>query len=156
FSMERGQPHVGHVADATLTGIAATALRRADRACRLLTAATMNPAGRYLMRCGGVVLASVIGLVLAAGVARAEEVSCAEQGGVEAEQAYQHCIGEGGSEADCKDAAAQTFQSCTENNCANQPQDCQAKCEDVATHVQNECLEKCTEGDCASICQQAH
>jgi hypothetical protein len=98
------------------------------------------------------------GLMVTTRPARAEEGSCSQQCGAEAEQAYQACIDDGGGEEDCKAAAAQTFKSCMDANCQEgQPGDCTAKCEDVATQVQNECLQKCDLVDgCDTKCQGAH
>ncbi|HXJ36202.1 MAG TPA: hypothetical protein VMS22_19390 [Candidatus Eisenbacteria bacterium] len=110
------------------------------------------------MRIGRIVVTAAFGLLLAARGAVAEDRPCAEQCGVQAEQAFQTCIEQGGSDEDCKAAAAQTFQTCVDTNCQTPPAgDCQSKCEESATGVQNKCLANCDAGDaCADICQHAH
>jgi hypothetical protein len=109
------------------------------------------------MRSGRTLIVSLLA-ILAVRVALADEKdSCAAQCGMDAEQSYRQCVDDGGSETDCKAAARATFQACIESSCDDgAPQDCQGKCEDVAAHVEDECLEKCGDGeDCAETCAQA-
>ena len=100
----------------------------------------------------GLFLLAMFALVGTNRVGAAFEIPCAQQCGMEAEQAYHQCREQGGDEDECKAGAAQTFASCITTNCDGEPQDCQATCADVAMSIQNECLGACTEGDaCAAL-----
>jgi hypothetical protein len=76
---------------------------------------------------------------------------------MEAEKAFHACREEGGAEDECKTTALQAFETCIATHCPSEPGDCPARCEEMASHVQQECLEHCAEGEaCSAICQQAY
>ena len=99
------------------------------------------------------------GLMVTTRPARAEEGSCSQQCGAEAEQAYQACIDDGGRRGGLQGGRRTDLQVLhgrelpggTAGRLHGQVR------EDVATQVQNECLQKCDLVDgCDTKCQGAH